>query len=83
MQLIFQVLLGEEAVSTRKVLLAVLDTTKVISPVCPSLCFQVEHNTKYVIRKQGGNVTLDCTDFHGEQDVTWKKIGGEFEESIS
>lgn len=58
-----QALLEDEAVSTRKVLLAVLDPSK------------VEHNTKYVIKKQGGNVTLDCTDFNGEQDVTWQKIG--------
>merc|ERR1719186_447233 len=48
-----EVLLNDETVSSRKVLLAVLNPSK------------VEHNTKYVISKQGGNVTLDCTEFEG------------------
>lgn len=57
-----EVLLNDEPVSSRKVLLTVVDPSK------------VDHNTKYVITKQGGNVTLDCTDFEGE-DVHWKRLG--------
>ena len=38
---------------------------------------QVSHKTQYVIKKAGGNVTLDCTDFTGEQEAAWRKIGGE------
>eukprot|EP00092_Neocalanus_flemingeri_P090220 GFUD01114246.1.p1 GENE.GFUD01114246.1~~GFUD01114246.1.p1 ORF type:complete len:372 (-),score=94.49 GFUD01114246.1:640-1755(-) len=57
-----QVLIHDEVVSSRKVLLNVLDPNK------------VEHNTKYVITKQGRNITLDCTDFEGE-DVNWKRLG--------
>ena len=38
---------------------------------------KVEHNVKYVITKQGGNITLDCTDFEGE-DVNWIRLGGQF-----
>eukprot|EP00090_Calanus_glacialis_P011948 TRINITY_DN20380_c0_g1_i2.p1 TRINITY_DN20380_c0_g1~~TRINITY_DN20380_c0_g1_i2.p1 ORF type:complete len:357 (-),score=99.87 TRINITY_DN20380_c0_g1_i2:65-1135(-) len=57
-----EVLLNDSPVSSLKVLLTVL-TPK-----------QVEHNTKYVITKLGGNVTLDCTDFEGE-DVHWKRLG--------
>ena len=37
---------------------------------------QVSHKTQYVIKKAGGNVTLDCTDFTGEQEAAWRKIGG-------
>ena len=37
---------------------------------------QVSHKTQYVIKKAGGNVTLDCTDFTGEQEATWRKLGG-------
>ena len=58
-----QVLLEDEAVSTRKVLLTVLSKDR------------VKHNVKYVITKQGGNITLDCTDFEGE-DVNWIRLGG-------
>ena len=58
-----QVLLEDEAVSTRKVLLTVLSADR------------VKHNVKYVITKQGGNITLDCTDFEGE-DVNWIRLGG-------
>jgi len=57
-----EVLLNDDPVSSRKVLLTVIDPSK------------VEHNTKYVISKQGGNVTLDCTDFEGEE-VHWKRLG--------
>eukprot|EP00092_Neocalanus_flemingeri_P102849 GFUD01131564.1.p1 GENE.GFUD01131564.1~~GFUD01131564.1.p1 ORF type:complete len:354 (-),score=88.31 GFUD01131564.1:15-1076(-) len=57
-----QVLIHDEVVSSRKVLLNVLDPNK------------VEHNTKFVITKQGRNITLDCTDFEGE-DVNWKRLG--------
>ena len=64
LRFLFQVLLNDSPVSSLKVLLTVL-TPK-----------QVEHNTKYVITKLGGNVTLDCTDFEGE-DVHWKRLGGE------
>ena len=59
-----QVLLEDEPVSTRQVLLTVLNPNN------------VEHKTKYVITKQGGNITLDCTDFEGE-DVNWVRLGGE------
>jgi len=55
-----EVLLNNDPVSSRKVLLTVLDPRK------------VEHNTKYVM--QGGNITLDCTDFEGEE-VHWKRLG--------
>jgi len=58
-----QVLLGDEPVSTRKVMISVLDPSK------------VSHKTQYVIKKAGGNVTLDCTDFTGEQEAAWRKIG--------
>jgi len=58
-----QVLLADEPVSTRKVMLSVLDPSK------------VSHKTQYVIKKAGGNVTLDCTDFTGEQEAAWRKIG--------
>ena len=34
-----------------------------------------DHTVKYVITKQGGNITLDCTDFEGE-DVNWIRMGG-------
>jgi hypothetical protein len=60
---LFQVLLNDSPVSSLKVLLTVL-TPK-----------QVERNTNYLITKLGGNVTLDCTDFEGE-DVHWKRLGG-------
>lgn len=56
-----QVQFEDEIVSSRKVLLSVLDPNK------------VEHNTKYVITKQGGNITLDCTDFNGA--VNWRRLG--------
>ena len=36
----------------------------------------MSHKTQYVIKKAGGNVTLDCTDFTGEQEAAWRKIGG-------
>ena len=36
---------------------------------------EVDHTVKYVITKQGGNITLDCTDFEGE-DVNWVRLGG-------
>ena len=38
---------------------------------------QVSHKTQYVIKKAGGNVTLDCTDFTGEQEAAWRKLGGQ------
>jgi len=57
-----EVLLNDEPVSSLKVLLTVLNPSK------------VEHNTKYVITKLGGNVTLDCADFEGEE-VHWKRLG--------
>ena len=60
----FKVQFEDEIVSSRKVLLSVLDPNK------------VEHNTKYVITKQGGNITLDCTDFNGA--VNWRRLGGQF-----
>ena len=59
-------LLNDEPVSSLKVL--VTTTTNQAK--------RVEHNTKYVITKLGGNVTLDCTDFEGE-DVDWTRLGGE------
>ena len=37
----------------------------------------MSHKTQYVIKKAGGNVTLDCTDFTGKQEAAWRKIGGE------
>jgi len=58
-----EVLLNDEPVSSLKVLLTITS---------PSA---VSHNTKYIITKLGGNVTLDCTDFEGE-DVHWKRLGG-------
>ena len=58
-----QVLLEDEVVSTKAVLLAVLSSD------------QVEHKVKYVVTKQGGNITLDCTDFEGE-NVNWIRQGG-------
>jgi len=59
-----EVLLNDEPVSSLKVL--VTTTT--------NQARSVEHNTKYVITKLGGNVTLDCTDFEGE-DVDWTRLG--------
>ena len=56
--------------------IAILSTNVLYCDIVQKCTVQVEHNTKYVIKKQGGNVTLDCTDFNGEQDVTWQKIGG-------
>ena len=53
-------------VSTKKVLLTVLSMDK------------VEHNVKYVVTKQGGNITLDCTDFE-EEEVSWTRLGGGFD----
>ena len=41
----------------------------------------MEHNTKYVITKQGGNVTLECTDFEGE-NVHWKRLGGKKKQNL-
>ena len=41
-----------------------------------TMAIQVSHKTQYVIKKAGGNVTLDCTDFTGEQEAAWRKIGG-------
>ena len=35
----------------------------------------VAHNTKYLISKHGGNITLDCTDLDGE-DANWTRLGG-------
>ena len=53
-------------VSTKKVLLTVLSMDK------------VEHNVKYVVTKQGGNITLDCTDFE-EEEVSWTRLGGGYD----
>ena len=78
-----QVLLADEPVSTRKVMLSVLDPSKVTTTTLSALTMmmmmmlQVEHKTQYVIKKAGGNVTLDCTDFTGEQEAAWRKIGGQ------
>ena len=77
-----QVLLADEPVSTRKVMLSVLDPSKVMTITLSALTMmmmtiQVEHKTQYVIKKAGGNVTLDCTDFTGEQEAAWRKIGGQ------
>ena len=76
-----QVLLADEPVSTRKVMLSVLDPSKVTTITLLALTMmmmmQVEHKTQYVIKKAGGNVTLDCTDFTGEQEAAWRKIGGQ------
>ena len=58
-----QVLLDDETVSSRKVLLSILNPQK------------DDHTVKYVITKKGGNITLDCTDFEGE-DVNWVRLGG-------
>ena len=75
-----QVLLADEPVSTRKVMLSVLDPSKVtamtIAMMMMTMMMQVSHKTQYVIKKAGGNVTLDCTDFTGEQEAAWRKIGG-------
>ena len=49
--------------SSKKVLLTVLSSD------------QVQHTVKYVVTKQGGNITLDCTDFEGE-NVNWIRQGG-------
>jgi len=57
-----QVLINDEVVSTKKVLLTITSTDK------------LEHNVKYVVTKQGGNITLDCTEFEGE-DVSWTRLG--------
>ena len=35
---------------------------------------QVSHKTQYVIKKAGGNVTLDCTDFT-ENSHNWTRAG--------
>lgn len=61
-----QVLLGDEIVSSREVMVTVLDPTT------------VAHNTKYMITKHGRNVTLDCTDLDGEEgeDANWTRVGG-------
>ena len=56
-------LLDDYIVSSLHVLLTVLD---------PAM---VAHNTKYLISKHGGNITLDCTDLDGE-DVNWTRMGG-------
>ena len=77
-----QVLLADEPVSTRKVMLSVLDPSKVTTITLSALTMmmmmiQVEHKTQYVIKKAGGNVTLDCTDFTGEQEAAWRKLGGQ------
>ena len=56
-------LLDDSIVSSLHVLLTVLD---------PAM---VAHNTKYLISKHGGNITLDCTDLDGE-DVNWTRMGG-------
>ena len=78
-----QVLLADEPVSTRKVMLSVLDPSKVtlsaltMVMMMMMMMIQVEHKTQYVIKKAGGNVTLDCTDFTGEQEAAWRKIGGQ------
>jgi len=60
-----EVLLNDEPVSSLKVLVSTTTTHQ---------ARKVEHNTKYVITKLGGNVTLDCTDFEGE-DVDWTRLG--------
>jgi len=61
-----QVLLADEVVSSRDVMVTVLDPNT------------VAHNTKYMISKHGGNVTLDCTDLDGEdgEDANWTRVGG-------
>ena len=72
--------LADEPVSTRKVMISVLDPSKVITITLIAMltmAIQVSHKTQYVIKKAGGNVTLDCTDFTGEQEAAWRKIGGE------
>ena len=56
-------LLDDSIVSSLHVLLTVLDPAN------------VGHNTKYLISKHGGNITLDCTDLDGE-DVNWTRMGG-------
>ena len=56
-------LLDDRIVSSLHVLLTVLD---------PAM---VAHNTKYLISKHGGNITLDCTDLDGG-DVNWNRMGG-------
>ena len=60
--------MGDEVVSSREVLVTVLDPTTVV------------HNTKYMITKHGRNVTLDCTDLDGEEgeDANWTRVGGEY-----
>ena len=77
-----QVLLGDEPVSTRKVMLSVIDPSKVtlmalVAMMMTMVVVQVSHKTQYVIKKAGGNVTLDCTDFTGEQEAAWRKLGGQ------
>jgi hypothetical protein len=57
-----QVLLGNEMLSSREVMVTVLDPDS------------VAHTTRYLISKHGGNITLDCTDLDGE-DANWTRVG--------
>ena len=62
-------------------MISVIDPSKVNlmalrSMMMTMVVMQVSHKTQYVIKKAGGNVTLDCTDFTGEQEAAWRKLGG-------
>ena len=40
---------------------------------------KIEHRVEYVITENGGNITLDCSDFSDDDgtDLVWWKQGGE------
>ena len=61
-----QVLLDEEPVSSRKVLVRVQETEQGTDP---------ENITYLLTTRQGHNVTLNCSDF-GDQEISWSKLGG-------
>ena len=60
--LLFQVLLGDEPLSSRKVLVGVEERDE-----------KEPDNMVYVVTKLGANVTLNCTDDDQVESVTWSR----------